>query len=586
MALLDTLLARATSSVPRPTAAQQELLVRLSRLRTRLDEGLLRVAVLGQFKRGKSTLLNALLGVPILPTGVTPVTAIPTFIKAGPKTTVRITFKGGKEPLLISSEAEIPTVLKEHISEVENPRNQLGVESVELEVRSEFLDQGIVLVDTPGVGSTFLHNTQAAEDVLTECDVAVFVVSTDPPITEAEVRYLGKVQELIPKIFFAFNKIDLLDFRERGIAEHFLSTVLKEQPEIAQPVRIFCVSARQGLQAKQDKDPLALAASGIQHLEQVLACELAREKRAIVFVMGRQRSISLIGELLFQSELEHKALLMPEANLKTKVTAFESSEARFKSERQILSDFLSVDRKRLLKELETEANRLWKEAQKEVRQLVGEITARPCKENDARDQVTAMLSQYFEQALHQTVDLFRATLSERLAVHQERAGALINHVRQTAAELMEISATLPRSDDAFEAKREPYWVAPEPSVSLLDMSASAMARFMPKTIREKRARDQLAADAEKAVLRNLANLDWAIRENLEDAFRQFESSLTEQLGNVLLATRQAMQLAIERRMTRGEEMDKYVKESARSIASLTNIMSELQATRLELPQEP
>ena len=84
MASLDTLLARATSSVPRPTAAQQELLVRLSRLRTRLDEGLLRVAVLGQFKRGKSTLLNALLGVPLLPTGVTPVTAIPTFIKASP----------------------------------------------------------------------------------------------------------------------------------------------------------------------------------------------------------------------------------------------------------------------------------------------------------------------------------------------------------------------------------------------------------------------------------------------------------------------------------------------------------------------
>ena len=206
MAPLDTLLARATSSVPRPTAAQQELLVRLSRLRTRLDEGLLRVAVLGQFKRGKSTLLNALLGVPLLPTGVTPVTAIPTFIKAGPKTTARITFKGGKEPLLISAEAEIPTVLKEHISEAENPRNQLGVESVELEVRSEFLDQGIVLVDTPGVGSTFLHNTQAAEAVLTECDVAVFVVSTDPPITEAEVRYLGKVQELIPKILLCLEQ--------------------------------------------------------------------------------------------------------------------------------------------------------------------------------------------------------------------------------------------------------------------------------------------------------------------------------------------------------------------------------------------
>jgi hypothetical protein len=58
MSSLDTLLARAASSVPHPTVAQQDVLVRLSRLRPRLDEGLLWVAVLGQFKRGKSTHLR------------------------------------------------------------------------------------------------------------------------------------------------------------------------------------------------------------------------------------------------------------------------------------------------------------------------------------------------------------------------------------------------------------------------------------------------------------------------------------------------------------------------------------------------
>jgi hypothetical protein len=207
---------------------------------------------------------------------------------------------------------------------------------------------------------------------------------------------------------------------------------------------------------------------------------------------GRQRSISLISELLFQSELEHKALLMPEEDLKQKAATFESSVARFEGERQTLSDFLSIDRRRLLKELEAETDRLWKEAQKEVRRAVGEITARPFNEKDACDQVTAVLSQYFEQALHQSVDLFRTTLSDRLAVHKERAGALITLVRQTAADLMEISVTLPRSEEAFEAKREPYWVAPEPSVSLLDISASVIARFLPKSIRANRARDQLA----------------------------------------------------------------------------------------------
>ena len=232
-------------------------------------------------------MLNALLGAPVVPIGVTPVTAIPTFIKAGPKAAARIAFQDGKEPLVTSVEGEIPGVLKRYISEVKNPHNRFSVEIVEIEVRSEFLDHGIVLVDTPGVGSTFVHNTRAAEAVLTECDAAVFVVSPDPPITEAEVSYLSKVQELIPKIFFALNKVDLLDSQERSTAERFLADVLKEQPVVPQPFRIFSISAKQGLQAKLDRDSQALVASGVEHLEQVLAGELAREKREIVFATGR-----------------------------------------------------------------------------------------------------------------------------------------------------------------------------------------------------------------------------------------------------------------------------------------------------------
>lgn len=582
MSSLDTFLAQAASSVLNPTPAQREIIERLSRFRGRLGEGLLRVAVLGQFKRGKSTLLNALLGVPLLPTGITPVTAIPAFIKAGPNTSVRIAFKGGKEPFLTTNAAEIPGILEHYISEVENPRNRLNVESVGIEVRSELLAQGIVFVDTPGVGSTFLHNTQAAEAVLSECDAAVFVISADPPITEVELDYLVKVQELIPKIYFVMNKVDLLDFHDRSLAERFLADVLEGRHNPAQPLWIFCISAKQGLQARQENNSQALAASGLLQLEQVLAGELAREKRAIVFATGRLRSISLVSELLFQSELEHKALLMPQEDLKQKIATFEASVARFESERQSLSDLLSIDRKRLLKELEAETSRLWKETQMEMRLLVGEIAGRPFDEEDARDQIAKMLSQHFEKSFRQSLELFRAKLGERAAVHREWAGTLIDLVRQTAADLMEISVALPRSDEILEVKREPYWAAPETSVSLIGMSAGAVARFMPRSIREKRLRDQLTKDAKKAVLRNLANLDWAIRQNLEDAVRRFESSLSEQLGAVLQATRQAMQIAIKRKAARAEEIDEYAKESARSIASLSGILRDLQALKSDL----
>lgn len=76
----------------------------------------------------------------MLPTGVTPVTAIPTFIEASNSAWARIEFNSGKEPIATSAENDIRAVLERHISEAENPRKQLGVERVAIGVRSDFLD--------------------------------------------------------------------------------------------------------------------------------------------------------------------------------------------------------------------------------------------------------------------------------------------------------------------------------------------------------------------------------------------------------------------------------------------------------------
>jgi len=564
MASLAELLTRAISSVQHPSEPQREILDRLSALRSRFDEGLLRVAALGQFKRGKSTLLNALLGARVLPTGVTPVTALSTFIGAGDSTRLTIAFRGGKKATVTAIASEVPGVLERYVSETQNPHNRLGVASVAVEVRSDFLDEGIVLVDTPGVGSTFLHNTRAAEAVLSECDAALFVLSADPPITETEVNYLDKVRKLIPSVFFVLNKVDLLDAAEKNTAGRFLAGVLAERRPTDSPDRIFALSAKQALQAKLTNDAGALEASGLPRLEQLLAGELAREKRAILLATGRLRLISLVGELLFQSELERKALLTPEEELKRKAATFEASVANFEAERQRLSDLLSIDCKRLLKELDAETDRVWDEARGEVRRVVAETADWSVESKSARERIAVALSRYFEQALRDCVGLFRAKLDERVSVHRDRAGALVNLVRQTTADLMQIPVNLPRSEEAFQPKREPYWVAPEPAVSLLDLSAGAAARFLPRGLRERRARDHLVAEAEKAALRNVASLDWALRQNIEDSFRRFESSLSEQLDLALRATRQALQLA-----------------QRRCVAELSAILTEIQAIERE-----
>lgn len=204
---LTDLLTEAAACVLSPSASQAKLLERLEGLRQRLAADRFQLAVLGQFKRGKSMLLNALLGADTLPTGVIPVTAIPTFLQAAPKPRLRVTFTAGR---IEEFDEDGPAALRERltafVTEGANPRNMLGIARVEVFFPSELLAHGVVLVDTPGVGSTFHHNTAAADAVLPECDAALFVVSPDPPITEVEVQFLARVRQTVARVIVVLNK--------------------------------------------------------------------------------------------------------------------------------------------------------------------------------------------------------------------------------------------------------------------------------------------------------------------------------------------------------------------------------------------
>lgn len=468
-----------------------------------------------------------------------------------------------------------PSILARYVSEAENPNNRAKAQRVEIAVNAATLSGSIILVDTPGVGSTFVHNTRTAEAVLTDCDVGVFVVSADPPITAVELGYLDSVRKLIPKIFFVLNKVDLLDDEEQRIAKAFLATVLAEKLGSQTPKRIFAVSAKQGLLAKQRGDTRAIVASGIAELEQALAHDLASEKRAIVFATGRLRATSLVAELLYHGELEHKALLMPERDLKHKIAEFEQSVSRFEAERQNLSDYLSIDRRRLLTEVNEMTDQVWNEARAQFAHVAAQETNGRFDERQVRDHIGKALVQHFEAVSRQTTERARSELVARLSSHQSKAAALISHVRQTAADLMEISVNLPPPEQAFELGREPYWVAPVPANSILDASALVLVHMMPRGMRERRRRRHIAADTEKAALRNVANLDWALRQNVEDAFRRFENSFALQLSQALKETRQVMQIALQKRSARAAEVGDFVAQSEQSTTALARVLRDL-----------
>ena len=196
-------------------------------LKERLNEGRFHLAILGQFKRGKSSLLNAFLGEAILPTSVVPLTAIPTFVEYGQERKITIRYHDNRPPEEYSNKSldEINKILEAFVTEEGNPENHLGVLQVEILHPAPILKHGVVLIDTPGIGSTFTHNTQATLNFLPQCDAALFVVSADPPLTEVESQFLQNVFPKVSQLFFIFNKIDYLNDREKEAAVGFFKKV-------------------------------------------------------------------------------------------------------------------------------------------------------------------------------------------------------------------------------------------------------------------------------------------------------------------------------------------------------------------------
>ena len=181
------------------------------------------VACVGQFKRGKSTLINALLGEALLPTGVTPVTTVPTVVRYGPQRLARVKSSDGEWELIQTA------AIREYVSEECNPSNKKGVGGVELLEPSPMLASGLCLIDTPGLGSVFEANTQATVGFAPHIDVALIVIGADPPISGDELRLIDAIGRQVSELLVVLNKADRSTADERATASAFARRMIADR---------------------------------------------------------------------------------------------------------------------------------------------------------------------------------------------------------------------------------------------------------------------------------------------------------------------------------------------------------------------
>jgi len=181
------------------------------------------VAILGQFKAGKSSFINSLIGKPILPVGVIPVTTVITRIQFGQREQAVVTYFDGT-----SSEISLEE-LGSYISEAENPSNAKDVDVVDIELPSFADYPGLRLVDTPGMGSVFKYHREVSENWLPEVGAAILAVSSDRPLSEHDLDLIEDLAHHTPRIILLLTKADLLNPDQQDEVIQFFQKTLKQR---------------------------------------------------------------------------------------------------------------------------------------------------------------------------------------------------------------------------------------------------------------------------------------------------------------------------------------------------------------------
>jgi small GTP-binding protein len=241
-------------------------------LLTRLAEDRFNLLVVGRFSRGKSTLMNAILGGDLLPTGLVPLTSVITTVRYGSRKQVVLHFNGRR------MNYDVPlSQLADYVTQQSNPGNVKDLEYAEIELPVEILRRGFFFVDSPGLGSSIAENTQTTERFLPQADAFVLVTSFESPLSEEEDRILHRIRLTNKRLFVVVNKKDTVSAEDQRQALSFVAERLARL-SFSEAPSVFSLSARQGLQAKLSGNKDHLEESGLGLFEDDLLRFLTEER--------------------------------------------------------------------------------------------------------------------------------------------------------------------------------------------------------------------------------------------------------------------------------------------------------------------
>ncbi len=291
-------------------ADRSDLTDRLGNTQRRLADPSVRVLVVGEFKQGKSLLVNALLGTDVCPIDDDVATSVPTVIRHGAETSAALVFgaieagAAGDDvtrPMRAVDRRPVPVnELAKYVAEAGNPGNERGLSYAEVTLPRRFLAGGLVVVDTPGVGGIGSAHSAATLAALPTADAVLLISDAAQEYSEPEIAFLRQAMKLCPNVACVLTKIDLYP-QWRRVAE--LDRSHLERAGIDVP--LIPVSSTLRIHAMQEKNADLNVESGFRalsdHLQQNVltkTSDLARKSVVNdVQYVAEHLALSIQGEM-------------------------------------------------------------------------------------------------------------------------------------------------------------------------------------------------------------------------------------------------------------------------------------------------
>lgn len=548
----------------------------IAALRDRLDTARLRVLVAGEAKRGKSTLINALLGRAVLPTGVTPLTAVATTVRYGDDPHVEVRFSDGHE------EKQPMSALADLVTERGNPGNRRQIAAVTAYLDAPLLARGVELVDTPGTGSVFAWDTAAAHKALETMDAAVFVLTADPPVSAAERDLYAKVADLSVATFTVLNKADHLD--QAGLAEtaEFTGRVLAEASAgKAAPGRIYPLSARAALDGgDQGFDAFA------SDFTAYLAGQRVTDLRSSAAAQARRIARSLLDEVA----LTRRAAQLTAGDAADRVDRFGARLGEVTIRGRDAVAVVHAESARLLMALndaaEADGMRLGRDIVRRLDEVLGgELRAAAPAEIErlGRERLVALTlaaagdwrtgwQHIIEEGLARTDTRLTADLTAALDV-----------LRDSAAELLGLDLAVPDPGGRLAEDRSFFYTTDE-DTGQTELLAGAIRRMLPGELGRRRAREHLRGEApglvESQIGRARADLQYRLSEASRTLARSVERRYAEATGRMRAALDAAAELG-SASAARAAETERELSRREAVIRRVLSALAELTETDRE-----